>query len=175
MPRIAALLPVLVAFVLAGCGQGNPVTAGPSGTAGPSASAGSGSLPAGSVAPAASASGSPAASATASGAAGTGPSASPTKPIASVKGTGYASSKSFKLKAGDYEVRWTLTSSSAAGCMAIGALRTPDGKVSVEVANSKVSGKGTLTGYEVVPNVKAGTYQVTFATTCAWAAQVFAQ
>jgi hypothetical protein len=102
------------------------------------------------------------------------PAAGPTpKPVASVKGTGFVDSKPFTLKAGDYVVRWRLTSSDSAGCTAIGAIHTPDGSTSVEIANTAVKGKASRSGSKSAPKLPAGSYLVTFATTCSWTANVF--
>ena len=40
----------------------------------------------------------------------------------------------FSLTAGNYLVGWTISSAGSGGCNAIGAIHTPDGKTSVEVA-----------------------------------------
>ena len=69
--------------------------------------------------------------------------------------------------------RWTLTSKDSGGCTAIGAIHSPDGQVSVEVANTSVSGKATRSGSKSAGRLSAGTYLVTFATTCSWTAAVY--
>jgi hypothetical protein len=95
------------------------------------------------------------------------------RPVAAVKGTGFVDSKAFTLKAGNYIVRWALTSKDAAGCTAIGAIHSPDGLTSVEIANTSVKGKGTRSGSKGAPRLPDGSYLVTFATTCSWTANVF--
>jgi hypothetical protein len=95
------------------------------------------------------------------------------KPLVSVKGSGFEDSRSFKLGAGTYVVHWKISSSNSAGCAAIGALRTPDGKVSVEVANTTLAGKGSQAGQQVATKMKAATYVITFATTCSWTAAIY--
>jgi hypothetical protein len=78
------------------------------------------------------------------------------------------------LNAGNYLVRWTLTSAEAAGCVALGAIHTTDGQTSIEIANTRLTSAGVENGKRSVPKLKAGTYLITFATTCSWAASVFA-
>ena len=160
---LAAAVLLLAALTAAACDTSDPfasVGASPSAT------------PVGSVA-ASSSSASPVTVATRSPVASVRPSATP-KPVASVKGTGFTDSKTFRLNAGDYVVRWTVTSKDPAGCAAIGALHSPDGKVSRDVASAKLTGKGTKAGARAISNLKAGTYVVTFATTCSWTAQIYA-
>ena len=101
--------------------------------------------------------------------------ASTLKPVVSVKGSGFKDSKTFKLAAGTYVVHWTLTSGVSTGCTAIGALRTPDGKISMEIANTTLTGKGSKAGQQLAKKVQAATYVITFATTCSWTAAIYRQ
>lgn len=117
---------------------------------------------------------SPAPRSAGAGSAGTSQAAGPTpKPVTAVKGSGFVDSKPFKLHAGSYLVRWMVTSTDGAGCSAIGAIHSPDGNVSVEIANITLTGKGSTSGQKPAPNLAAGNYVVTFATTCSWTAQVY--
>ena len=161
-PGIAALALLVVAVVTSACD-----TADPFASAGASPSA----LPAGSVA-GSTTSTARSTVATRTAAASVRASAAP-KPVASVKGTGFTDSKTFTLDAGSYVVRWTMTSKDPAGCTVIGALHSPDGKVSRDVASATLAGKGTKSGSKTVTKLPAGTYLITFATTCAWTAQVY--
>jgi hypothetical protein len=172
-----ALLSAFVVFSAAAClnaAPGTGRTATPAGTAVPasgsaepttgpavSGSAG-GSPPSASAAPIAVAAASPSVRAT-------------PKPVATVKGTGFMDSKTFKLKAGTYLVRWSITSRSDDGCTVLGALHTPDGMTSVDLLNTTISGATTKTGQKTTGNLKAGTYLVTMATSCTWRADVYAQ
>jgi hypothetical protein len=148
----------ILALVTAGCGSGQPGA-----SPGSSVSGATGAAPR---------------SASVPGGAGRSPrpsaSVQPTsKPLVSVKGSGFEDSRSFKLGAGTYVVHWKISSSNPAGCAAIGALRTPDGKVSVEVANTTLTGKGSQAGQQVATKMKAATYVITFATTCSWTAAIY--
>ena len=171
-PRAVALAVALLAALVAACGVSPPATGGHTGGSAGGATASFGALESGTSA----GSTLPAVFATTAGASAAGPAASAgqaPKPVATTKGIGFADSAPFKLKAGSYLVRWTLTSASAVGCSVIGALHSPDGRVSIEVANTTLAGKGSRAGQKTTPRVNAGTYLVTFATTCAWSAQVY--
>jgi hypothetical protein len=162
-------LTLLVALAVAACGGGTPAGSGSPRSPASAASSGRSSAPGSTRAPTDSATASdPASTAAASPAAGATP-----KPVAAVKGTGFVDSKAFTLKAGNYVVRWRLVSTAAAGCTAIGAIHTPDGRTSVEIANTSVKGKGNRSGSKTASNLPAGSYLVTFATTCSWTANVF--
>jgi len=166
----STLVCLSVAFLAVACGSssGGGASASASGSIGAAASA-SGSIAASGGGPSASpgGSGASAAASAASSAAAT------AKPVASVKGTGFVDSKTFQLAAGNYLVRWTITAKDATGCGAIGAIHSPDGGVSVEVANTKLTAKGTKSGAKAAPKLAGGSYLVTFATTCTWTAQVY--
>jgi hypothetical protein len=156
-----AVVAVLLAILAGGCGGASTSPAASVAATASTATARSTTAP-------------PAAAATALASATAGATAAPTpKPVAAVTGTGFVDSKAFTLKAGNYVVRWTLTSKDAAGCTAIGAIHTPDGATSVEVANTSVKGKASRSGSKSVPKLPAGSYVVTFATTCTWTARVF--
>ena len=159
---LAAVALLVVAVATSACD-----TADPFASVGSSPSA----VPTGSVAASTSSSAGPTV-ATRSPAASVRPSAVP-KPVASVKGTGFTDSKTFKLGAGNYVVRWTVTSKDPVGCTVIGALHAPDGKVSRDVVSATLAGKGTKSGAKTITKLPTGTYLVTFATTCAWTAQVY--
>jgi hypothetical protein len=173
MLALAAAL--LVAFLVAACGStATSPGASAGGTSGIGAAASA--TPAGpavTLPNAASAADSSAPSGSSSATASTAVTGPTPKPIASVKGSGFTDSKTFKLKAGAYLVRWALTSPNGAGCAGLGALHTPDGKTSIEVANTTAA--GPQSGQKSASKVKAATYLVTFATSCNWTAQVYQQ
>lgn len=162
---------LVLAMTLGGCGGAAPAG---SGSLGPGASGESPAASTGTSGATGSAGASgPATSAGASPAAGSPAAGATPKPVAAVKGTGFVDSKRFTLRAGTYVLRWTLTSTNAAGCTAIGAIHTPDGQTSVEIANTVLKGKATKSGSKSAPKLPAGSYVVTFATTCSWTMQVF--
>jgi hypothetical protein len=94
-------------------------------------------------------------------------------PVATAAGIGFTDSEPIALKAGDYLIRWTISTDDPSGCPAIGALHTKDGKISLEFANTTLSGPGEQSGERPVPGLTAGTYLITIATTCSWTAAVY--
>ena len=95
--------------------------------------------------------------------------------LAAVLGAGPAAAETLMFKSTMNASEELTKNVLATGCTAIGALRTPDGKVSMEIANTTLTGKGSKAGQQVANNVKAATYVITFATTCSWTAAVYRQ
>ena len=93
-------------------------------------------------------------------------------PVARLKGSNSRDTARFRLTAGTYRVAWTITATGVRGCNQIAVLRTPDGKVSSEVATKTTTVRGSQRGEDHITVVRSGTYYVSIASTCRWAISI---
>jgi hypothetical protein len=89
-----------------------------------------------------------------------------------ISGSGSKDSPRFRLTVGSYRVAWTVSSTSASGCIQIAAVRTSNGKVNDEVATVNLAAKATKKGQDPIGITTAGTYYVSIASTCHWSISI---
>ncbi len=93
-------------------------------------------------------------------------------PLIRVTGTNSKDSVRFRLVAGSYRVAWTISTTAARGCSQITVLRTPDGKVSDEVATKTLTAAGSEKGEDHVTIAVSATYYLSVVSTCKWALSI---
>jgi hypothetical protein len=89
-------------------------------------------------------------------------------PVARFSGSNAKDTARFRLTTGSYRVAWTVTATGARGCIQIAVLRSPDGKVSDEVATKTLSVAGSEKGQDHITVASSGTYYFSIASTCRW-------